>query len=229
MFDEDHWAEVPLVIDRIQSLTGIAEGDSVLDTCCGVGRHSLELAARGYRVTGVDITDSCIEAARESARDFGLDIEFVQDDVRHFTRDGHYDLCLNLFTSFGYFPDPAEDLATLVNFRRSLAPGGTFVLEMNGKETAARDYIEGEWFERLGWTVLTEFEPVDDWGGLRTRWVLIRGAERVDRTFVQRLYAGTEMRSLFGQAGFKDIRILGSLDGSPYNHKATSLVAIGRV
>ena len=228
MFDEKRWAEVPEVVDRIEKLAKPAPGAAILDSCCGVGRHAVEFASRGYRVTGVDITDSFLEAARETARAWELGIEFLHGDIRSFVRPGQFDLCVNLFTSFGYFSRPGEDLAALANFRSSLRPGGCFILETLGKETAVRDYIEGEWFERLGWTVLTEFRPVDAWRGLLTRWILLRGNERIDRSFVQTLYSGTELRRLLADAGFRDIEILGGLDGSPYDHKAASLVAVAR-
>ncbi len=225
MFDENRWAETPAVVDSVERLAGIRPPATVLDACCGPGRHCLEFARRGYRVTGVDITASYLEAARESARDEGADIEFLREDMRGFRRPGAFDLCVNLFNSFGYFSDPAQDEGMLRNIRESLRPGGRLVLEMVGKETAARDFIEGEWFERGGWTVLTEFTVEGAWEGLRNRWILIRGSERIDRSFVQRLYSAGEMRALLERAGFRDVRILGSLEGNPYDHKAKSLVA----
>ncbi|NLJ46908.1 MAG: class I SAM-dependent methyltransferase [Treponema sp.] len=226
MFDENRWAETPGVVDAIESLAASAPGDAVLDACCGPGRHSLEFAHRGYRVTGVDLMESYLEAARESSREDGLDIEFLRADMRDFRRPGSFDLAVNLFNSFGYFADPAEDLGMLRNIRESLRPGGRFVLEMLGKETAARDFTEGEWFERNGWTVLTEYSVVGAWEGMRNRWVLIRGAERIERSFVQRLYSGTEMAALLARAGFGEVRILGSLRGAPYDRKAENLVVL---
>jgi len=226
MFDEKRWAETPAVVDALERLAGTRPGDSVLDACCGPGRHSLEFARRGYRVTGVDITKSYLQAARESAEDEGADIEFLQADLRNFRRPESFDLCVNLFNSFGYFSDPAQEEDMLRNIRMSLRPGGRFVLEMLGKETAVRDFTEGEWFERNGWTILTEYEVVGAWEGLKNRWVLLRGSERIDRSFVQRLYSGTEMRDLLTRAGFRNIRIRGSLEGAPYDQDARSLVAL---
>ncbi|HRY72602.1 MAG TPA: class I SAM-dependent methyltransferase [Spirochaetia bacterium] len=229
MFDEKRWAEVPEVVDAIERLAGLEPGDAVLDACCGVGRHSIELAKRGYRVTGVDLTGPYLDAARESAEAEGVAPEFLKADIRTFSRPGAYDLALNLFTSFGYFATPEEDLAALRALRSSLAPGGSLVIETLGKETAVRDFIEGEWFERGGWTVLTEFSVDGAWEGLRTRWVLLRGAERIDRSFVQRLYSGVEMRKALLQAGFAEVEIYGSVEGAPYDEKAGSLVALARV
>src|SRR5512138_1360083 len=129
MFDEGRWAEVPAVVSGIEALAGLKPGARVLDACCGPGRHSLELARRGYRVTGLDLTESYLEAARETASAEGLSIEFLRGDVRAFRRPGAFALCLNLFTSFGYFKSREEDIGTLRNFRASLAPGGALVLE----------------------------------------------------------------------------------------------------
>jgi SAM-dependent methyltransferase len=229
MFDEKRWAEVPAVVDAALRLAGTKAGATVLDTCCGVGRHSVEFAGRGFKVTGVDITRPYLEAARESAEAARVAPEFLRADIRSFSRPGAFDLAINLFTSFGYFATPEEDLAALGNIRASLAPGGAFILETTGKETAARDFIEGEWFERLGWTVLTEYKVIGAWEGLMNRWILLRGAERIDRSFVLRLYSGLEMKRALLEAGFASAEIYGSLEGAPYDEKAGSLVALARV
>jgi SAM-dependent methyltransferase len=227
MFDEDRWAEVPAIVDAIESLCRPSPGCAVLDACCGPGRHSIELASRGYRVTGIDITEAYLEAARESAIDLP-NARFVRADVRTFEMPGTFDLALNLYTSFGYFADPAEDRTALRRLRRALKPGGTLLLETTGKETAVRAYTTGETFERGGWEVRTEFSIVGAWEGLRNRWILNRGGQCVDRAFVIRLYSGTELRAALLEAGFAEVRILGGLDGSPYDQAAKSLVALAK-
>ncbi len=233
MFDGARWAEVPAVIDGIEALLArsggkrIGKGSRILDSCCGPGRHSLELARRGCLVTGVDITKSYLDAARESALAEGLSIEFVQDDIRKFSRNVSFDLALNLFTSFGYFATAAEDRTALAHLRSSLAPGGALVLEVNGKECAARDFSEGEWFERDGATICTEFAVVGAWEYLRNRWIIIREGRRFERAFDQRLYSAVELEAALRQAGFDgDIRFFGNVDGSPYDQSAGSLVAL---
>ncbi len=227
MFDEARWAEVPAAVDAIERLCAPAPGASVLDACCGPGRHSVELAARGYRVTGVDITEAYLEAARESA--CGLpNARFIRADIRRLDLPEPFDLAINLYTSFGYFADPEEDMSALRRLRGALKPGGTLILETTGKETAARDFTAGESFERGGWSVRTEFAVVGAWEGLRNRWILKRCDECVDRAFVLRLYSGTELRAALLEAGFAEVRILGGLDGSPYDQAAKSLVALAK-
>ena len=91
-------------------------------------------------------------------------------------------------------------MRALKALRSSLRPGGALVLEMNGKETAARDFVESEEFERGGWSVRTEYAVVGAWEGLRNRWILSRGDERVDRAFTLRLYSGVELASALDRA-----------------------------
>ncbi len=225
MFDEDRWAEVPAVVDAIERLVRLAPGAAVLDSCCGPGRPSLELASRGYNATGIDITEAYLEAARESSASLER-ARFLRADIRDFSAEEPFDLALNLYTSFGYFSTPEEDVLALRRLRAALKPRGILIVETTGKETAARDFTEGESFERCGWSVRTEFSVVGAWEGLRNRWILTRGAETVDRAFTLRLYSGTELRGALLDAGFSDARILGGLDGSPYDQRASSLVAL---
>lgn len=228
MFDGERWAEVPAVVDAIEALARPPRGGAVLDACCGPGRHSLELASRGYRVTGIDITASYLEAARESAAAWGVPVDFVRADVRSFRGERSFDLALNLYTSFGYFRDAGDDLAALRSLSAALKPGGALVLEVNGKETAVRDFVRSEEFERGGWSVRTEYAVVGAWEGLRNRWILSRDGESVDRSFTLRLYSGVELRRALLEAGFASVELFGGLDGSPYDQEARSLVALAR-
>jgi SAM-dependent methyltransferase len=223
MFDEARWAEVPGVIDCIERLVRPKPGAAVLDACCGPGRHSLEFASRGYRVTGIDITAAYLEAARESAAGGA---RFLRADIRDFSVEEPFDLAINLYTSIGYFADPEEDLMAFSRLRAALRPGGSLVIETTGKETAARDFVAGEGFERGGWAIRTEYSVVGAWEGLRNRWILSRNGEIVDRSFVIRLYSGTELRAALHKVGFADVRILGGVDGSLYDEAAASLVAV---
>lgn len=228
LFGGERWAEVPVVVDSILALSSAVPGSRVLDVCCGPGRHALEFAKRGYQVTGVDITKPYVEAARESMLAMNLSAEFIHADAREWSRNAAFDLAINLFTSFGYFETRAEDVLMLRHIHQSLKPGGTLAMELLGKEMAARDFIEGEWFERDGRFILTEFSVVGAWEGLRNRWVIMDGKQRVDRVWVQRLYSATELRSALVEAGFASVDLFGSWSGTPYDASAGRLVALAR-
>ncbi|HEY9054860.1 MAG TPA: class I SAM-dependent methyltransferase, partial [Rectinemataceae bacterium] len=174
------------------------------------------------------ITPSYVEAARETAIASGLDVDFIQEDVRSFVPKGSFDVCINLYTSFGYFNSREEDMEFLAKARRCLAPGGLFVLETLGKELAARDFTQSEEFERSGWMVRTEYKIRGDWEVQTNRWILEKPGQKVDRSFDLRLYSGFEIREAFSKAGFASCRVLGGFDGRPYDEGAESLVVLGR-
>jgi SAM-dependent methyltransferase len=241
MFDNAHWAEVPVAADAITRLSrfdlyrtekSIPVSGSfdlrILDLCCGFGRISAELARMGYAVTGVDITESYLKTAREEASYENLDIEYINADARDFVRPLFFDAVVNLYISFGYFSDQKDDLLLLRNAYQSLKKGGCIIIETLGKEIAVRDFVEAEWFERAGFTVLTEYEALDSWTFLKNRWILLKDGERLEKTFTQRLYSASELRAILMEAGFDKVEIYGDWDESPYDRKAAKLIAVGR-
>lgn len=229
MFDDTRWMLAEPEVEGICRLTGIEPPAEVLDLCCGVGRHSLVFARKGFRVTGVDITASYLEAARESALAEGLELSLIHADARRFSRPGAFALCVNLGASFGYFSDPNEDLALLRRCRKNLAPRGFLVLETIGKETAARSFVPEECIMREGWEVRAQYSIVGEWEKLGNRWTARKGGTIIERQFDIRLYSALELRMLLARAGFGNIRIFGSLAGSPYDQDADMLVATAQV
>ncbi|MCL2881028.1 MAG: class I SAM-dependent methyltransferase [Treponema sp.] len=239
MFDDAHWAEVQTVADGVIRLArfnlydmpcapSLSSGPRILDMCCGIGRISSELARRDCMVTGVDITQNFLETAREEAALDKLKIEYVHSDARKFRRPDYFDLALNLYISFGYFENEDDDLLVLRNICDSLKNGRAFIIETLGKEIAVRDFTESEWFERAGWTVLTEYEVFDSWTRLKNRWILVKDGRRIEKVFTQRLYAASELRDLMYEAGFAEVEIYGDWDESPYDQNAAKLIAVGR-
>jgi len=234
LFDAQRWAEAPTVAEGVLRIIGTPDptkpdGPAILDAGCGPGRIAVELASRGARVTGVDLIKSFLEAADESARDEGAEIELVQADLREFVRPAAFDAAVSLYTSFGYCDSIEEDMQILKNIAVSLKPSGWFVLEMIGREIAVRDFTEGEWFERGGFTVLTEFSVVGAWEALRSRWMLIDAeGRRLDHVFDQRLYSAIELKRLMLASGFSSVEIYGDFDFSPYNEKARTMVLVAR-
>jgi SAM-dependent methyltransferase len=203
-------------------------GARVLDLCCGVGRHSLELARRGFKVTGVDRTAAYLKQARQQVRREGLKVELVQQDMREFVRPAAFDLTVNLFTSFGYFQNPKDDLKVVTNVFRSLAPGGSFVIDVHGKETLARIFTERGWYESEGYTVLEDRRIHPGWAAIDSRWIIFKGGKRKECSFTLRLFSAAEMIALLRSGGFRSGDVYGDFAGSPYDHNAKRLVAVAR-
>jgi SAM-dependent methyltransferase len=229
MFTPQRIAEAVEEVTKIIKLLDIQPASSILDLCCGIGRHALELARRGYQVAGVDRTRGYLDKARKQAKEEGLDIEFVQADMRFFSRPSAFDTAISMFTSFSYFEDPQEDKRVVENVCESLKSDGRFIIQMHGKETLARIFKERDWneYEDEGVIVLHERKVSRNWSWMQNRWIMLKGNERIENEISHRLYAGSEIAALLRDCGFNRVDVYGDLEGNPYDHTARQLVAVG--
>jgi len=215
-------------VDSVLRLAGLERGD-VLDLACGPGRHSVALAKRGFRVTGVDLSTFLLGKARQRARAEHIDVEWVQEDMRRFARPEAFDLALSLFTSFGYFESRDDDLAVLRNIRKSLRTDGTLVMEIAGREALARKFQPTTSKELDDGRLLVErHEIVDDWTRIRNQWIAIENDTATTFRFEFRIYSGQELKDLLFDAGFAGVNLYGAYDGRPYDLHAERLVAVAR-
>lgn len=228
MFGERRRAIAPDEVERVIALAGVEVGATILDMPCGIGRHAVEFARRGFRVTGVDRTRSYLEAARAAATEAGVELDLLEGDMREFERTAAFDLAINMFTSFGYFEDPADDLRVAQRFARSLRRGGVLVMDLVGKEVLAREFEARGWSEIDGTLVLDQRDLSQDWGWIRNRSIVIRDAERREVVFEHRLYSAAELRALLLEASFASVEAFGNLEGAPYDQDALRLVVVAR-
>jgi SAM-dependent methyltransferase len=231
LFAEERIRQGADEVAQVLALAGIEApaGKAALDLCCGPGRHAVPLAQRGLRVTGVDRAALLLDRARARASLAAVDVEWVQADMREFRRPAAYDLALSLFTSFGYFTAPEDDLLVLRNVRQSLRPGGVLLMDLMGKENLARVFQPTRSRTLAGGAVLVErCQVVEDWTAIETEWLLIQGDRVRTARFRLRMYSGSELRDRLREAGFATVSLHGGLDGSPYGLDAARLVAVAR-
>ena len=226
MFSEARLAMAKDEVRNILALTGFQGGD-VLDLCCGPGRHSVIFAQKGCQVTGVDRTPFLLKKAKEKAKAEGVEIEWLQKDMRYFKRPGTYDLALNMLTSLGYFDDQREDIVVLTNLYESLKPGGICVLDMMGREVLAKNFHPTVSEKYPDGNVLIQRRTIfDEWGRLHNERILVKGSKAFTFSFHQRIYSGQELKEHMLQVGFSTVKLFGSLDGDEYGPDATRLVAV---
>ena len=86
---------------------GVPNNGRVLDVACGIGRHSVPLAKRGYRVTGIDISPLYIDKAGEYATNEAVNARFMVGDAldvgKLLSEEPPFDACINMFTSHSYY------------------------------------------------------------------------------------------------------------------------------
>jgi SAM-dependent methyltransferase len=217
-------------VEGIVALLGLQPGARVLDVACGHGRHAIPLAGRGMAVTGFDLSRVFLDKASADAKAAGVDARWVHGDMRRLPFDSEFDAAINVFTAFGYFDDPADDLAVLRGVHSALRPGGSFLLE-----TLHRDGLSGR-FQRNGFDRLRDGTLV-----LRERrWDLARdvidediliirpdGSRREYRTAV-RMHSLDELIALMREAGLEPVRWFGGLGGAELGLQSRRLVLISR-
>jgi SAM-dependent methyltransferase len=228
LFRVERWDAATKEIDYLIDLLELPSEADVLDLCCGPGRHSIDLARRGYKVTGVDRTEQYLTVARDKAAWEGLKIEFVQKDMRQFSRPEAFDVTFSMFTSFGYFDDSGDDRIVVENVFSSLKPGGKWVIDVIGKEVLARIFQARDWDEIDDAIILEERTPNADWSIIKMRWILIKNGQMEEFILNLRLYSAQELSTLLKSVGFSRVNVYGDLKGAPYDHKAKRLIVVGQ-
>ena len=139
---ENTTEEVDFIIEALQ----LQGRERILDLACGFGRHSLELAHRGYSVVGVDITLDYIEYARNQAAKDRLDVEFIHSDVLDVKyRDG-FDVVLNMADgAIGYFDTEKENLRLFDVIAAALKVGGKHVMGVCSADHAIKHFPKRHW------------------------------------------------------------------------------------
>ncbi|RYU81048.1 class I SAM-dependent methyltransferase [Hymenobacter persicinus] len=113
----------------------------LLDLACGKGRHAIYLSEQGYDVTGVDLSPESIVYARQFAH---AHLHFEVHDMRDHLPWGPFDLIFNLFTSFGYFAEEAENVVALQSAAAALRPGGKLVIDFMNTERTVAELVSHE-------------------------------------------------------------------------------------
>jgi ubiquinone/menaquinone biosynthesis C-methylase UbiE len=226
LFAEKSPFETKKEIDQIIHLTGITPGSSILDLCCGQGRHSLEFARRGFKITGVDRTEKYLEhAKRESSRE-NLSIEYIKDDMRRFRRENHFNAIIVMYTSFGFFANQKENIKVLTNCYYSLNKNGKMLIDLVGKEILKKKFKEHESFVIDGITYIEKRKVIGDWEKIENKWIMIKENEQKEFILTHWVYSAEEMKELLSEAGFSSMKKYGDLSGSKYDENAQRLIAI---
>jgi SAM-dependent methyltransferase len=129
-----------IFMQNITQFLKLPSNTHILDLACGKGRHSLFLNSLGYKVTGVDLSENNIEFANQFSKE---DLNFKVHDMRDAFTDT-YNAIFNLFTSFGYFEDDADDINVLKNIKNGLQKNGLAVIDFLNVATVHNNLVQKE-------------------------------------------------------------------------------------
>jgi len=215
-------------VDFIEKALRLPRGARIFDLCCGYGRHSVELAHRGYLVSGLDLSELFLHMAREEAEAEGLKVNFVRADMRQIPFKKNFDAVINIFTSFGYFEEEEENQGVLVEIARVLREGGRFLFEAANrrffpgrfKRTIVNDYPDRQL------KVVRHNKAFRNYRKLHTRIELFHQGERREYFLSVRLYDLQEFSQNLEAAGMKVLEAYGDLKGSPYKKDSPRLCVL---
>lgn len=204
------------------------EKGPLLDTGCGVGRHSIVLTQRGWKVLGIDVVPLFIEEASKKAAEKGIEVSFRVEDMRTFVVPGTFSATLFFWSSFGYFNDE-ENEQTLHNVFHSLQPGGLLFLDLENRDYIVRHFLKETWRDRGGFFVLerNRFDSLE--GVLVTRKVILTSEKwRHECERRMKLYAPAELIRMLKKCGFQIQQTFGGYRGEPFSWESQRLLVFAR-
>jgi SAM-dependent methyltransferase len=206
-------AEAKDIVNLIQRYIPLKTNSKVIDVCCGAGRNSLELAKRGYQVTGFDLSKFLINEAKKNLQEVmekSLKVRFLIKDMRKFNFNGKYDIAVNIFTSFGYFDSDAENFKVIKNVSNSVRKGGYFVFDYLNAEYLKSNLI-AESKDIINGTSVIQKRRIEDNFVIKK---IIIG----NRIFseILKLYSFTEIKKFLKNYRFIVKNVFGDYFGSRY-------------
>jgi SAM-dependent methyltransferase len=237
----EHWFDSPLheqlyakrdaeeanrLAELISGHIPAEEYPRLLDLACGRGRHSINFANRGYRVTGVDLAPTAISRAKAKAALAGVDIDFRVGDMRvplHET----FDVVVNLFTSFGYFADEAENELPIAAMAQMVRPGGQIWIDFLNPDVV-RDNL-----------VPSDEGSIPDWSYKIRRWIedgavqkeihLVQDATGNEQIFTEyvKLLELEWFEAVSSKYGLKLQTIYGDYGGNAYDTERSPRMIMG--
>lgn len=202
-------------VDIMLRLLELPSGAELLDVPCGEGRHSIELASRGYRVTGLDQSVPLLEIARATAAQKNVEVEWVEGDMRRLPWRGAFDGVICYWGSFGYFDDEGN-FDFLQGSAQALRSGGRMIIETQILETLLPK------FQSRGWIKINDVYMLEDrkydhtTGRAETDWIFIRNGEVAEWHSSIRMYTYAELIEILRDAGFSRAEGWDTQTGAPF-------------
>jgi SAM-dependent methyltransferase len=212
--------------DFINNHLQLPVGAKVLDVPCGNGRLSIELAAFGFELTGVDIAAEFIEEARRNADARGVNVDWKNTEMRALPWTSEFDGAFCFGNSFGYLEDD-ENADFLKVLSRTIKPGARFILDAPAIAECLLPHLVEERTIELGdvsATINTRYDH--ELGRMFPSFTFVRNGVEDKRSSSQRIYTYRELIGLLAGAGLETIAAFGSLAEEPFQLGAHRLLLV---
>jgi SAM-dependent methyltransferase len=199
-------------VDFLEKTFDVKPGSRLLDVPCGNGRHSIELARRGYRVTGIDLSEEFLAAARAE-----LDTDWRSGDMRRLALEpGAFDGAFCFGNSFGYL-DHAGARSFLSALAGALKPGARLAIETGmTAESILPTMVQKRW-HRLGDLMILSENRYDPWESrMDIDYTFVRDGSIETRPTSSYVFTVAEIGRMLEAAGFEVLALLGSVGGEAF-------------
>jgi SAM-dependent methyltransferase len=211
-------------VDFLEKTFDVKPGSRLLDVPCGNGRHSIELARRGYRITGIDLSDEFLAAARAA-----LDADWRKDDMRELELESStFDGAFCFGNSFGYLDHTAVG-AFLSALAGALKPAAKLMIETGvTAESILPALVQKRW-HRLGDLIILSENRYDPWEScLHIDYTFVQNGTIETRPTASYVFTSAELRRMLDAAGFDTLWFYGGAAGEPYQLGSPRLVIIAQ-
>lgn len=205
-------------------------GAKVLDLACGNGRDALELARRGYRVTGVDLSREFLDLARSSAGAENLDIRWIHADMRELARLklSGLDAVLIFGNSFGYLDRPGSQ-RLLQDLAAALKPGGGLAIDTGVAAESILPALRPQRWNRAGDIfLLSEPRYSPEASRLDIEYTVVQSGRVETHLASSYVFTTRELLEMVTGAGFEQPALQGGFEGEPYALGTPRLVLTAR-
>ena len=215
-------------VDFLEDVLTPEAGESILDLGCGTGRHSIELAKRGYRVVGLDLSAYFLSIARRSSLKDGVHVHFLRGDMRYLPFCDRFDVICNFFTSFGYFMRDADNLKVLKTIYDALKPRGRFLIDYINKTETIRRLTAKDQKEYDDVKIVQErsFDPINQ--RINKKIVITHNEHRKVYYESIRAYSPLEIEDMIQSVGLSLTEKFGTYTRCNYRDDSPRLIIIGR-
>ena len=198
-----------------------------LDLACGSGRHAFERARRGHRVIAADLSPTLLSAARRKTRRYADRLQLLRADMRALPLAAQsLDAVVQLFTAFGYFSTDRENADVIAGVRRTLRPGGLYMLDfLNAARVRSTLVPRSE--SAIGEAVIIQERRIEHERVQKRIRVRLDGGERVFTESV-RLFTCDDFRRMFEENDFRLDHVFGDYAGGVFHDEAPRCLMIAR-
>ncbi len=238
LFDDlnKYWVEIAdarSAENEVRFIERIIEtNNSVLDLCCGTGRHAVLLRKKGWNIVGLDISPNLLKVAKDRMKNSQVDYPLVRGEIRHLPfQSGAFTAVISMFTSFGYLPSEGEDVKSLNEISRILKIDGLFLIDvLNLEHLLSSGLQKKDWGEFPSFFMLEKRVLDVKKAQLHSKWVIINKNRGNSEAFEHnlRLYSLAQLRKILNKAGLIVVKAYGEYEEHDFQQDSPRLIVLSR-